>query len=93
MSDWAQGKPAAFDITFHVSSYITAMYASMCMGGSAAEGAYHTANNRNYVGICVPLAVESESTAITLLATCLAFCSSFHKVRVISDMFGRLAIT
>ena len=58
-------------------------------------------NVLNYrLGVCVPLALESYCNwgeearrAFALLAARLAFGSSFHKARVISDMFGKLNIT
>ena len=72
----------------------------------AAEWRKHTANNQKYAElgwVCVHLAVETYCNwgeearrTFTLLATCLAFGSSFHhrfKDRVISDMFLRLIIT
>ena len=105
--DWAQGKPAAFDIT--VTSPLTpAIFAGASrMVGAAAEAAEnrkHTANDPKCAELgwrCVPLAVETYCNwgeearrTFTLLATRLAFgSSSFRKARVISDMFGRLNIT
>ena len=97
--DWAQGKPAAFDIT--VTSPLTPANlagASMRVGAAAeaAEKRKHTANDPKCAELgwrCVPLAVETycnwgeeARTTFALLATCLAFgSSSFRKARVISD--------
>ena len=105
--DWAQGKPAAFDIT--VTSPLTPAIlaeASRRVGAAAeaAENRKHTANDPKCAELgwrCVPLAVETYCNwgeearrTFTLLATRLAFgSSSFRKARVISDMFGRLNIT
>ena len=105
--DWAQGKPAAFDIT--VTSPLTPAIlaeASRRVGAAAeaAENRKHTANDPKCAELgwrCVPLAVETYCNwgeearrTFTLLATRLAFGSStFRKARVISDMFGRLNIT
>ena len=99
--DWAQGKPAAFDIT--VTSPLTpAILAGASRRvGAAAEAAENTANDPKCAELgwrCVPLAVETYCNwgeearrTFTLLATCLAFgSSSFCKA---SDMFGRLNIT
>ncbi|KAL5484084.1 hypothetical protein EMCRGX_G020529 [Ephydatia muelleri] len=105
--DWAQGKPAAFDIT--VTSPLTPAIlaeASRRVGAAAeaAENRKHTANDPKCAELgwrCVPLAVETYCNwgeearrTFTLLATRLAFgSSSFCKARVFSDMFGRLNIT
>ena len=105
--DWAQGKPAAFDIT--VTSPLTPAIlaeASRRVGAAAeaAENRKHTANDPKCAELgwrCVPLAVETYCNwgeeargTFALLATRLAFgSSSFRKARVISDMFGRLNIT
>eukprot|EP00731_Ephydatia_muelleri_P024059 Em0016g330a len=105
--DWAQGKPAAFDIT--VTSPLTPAIlagASRRVGAAAeaAENRKHTANDPKCAELgwrCVPLAVETYCNwgeearrTFTLLATHLVFgSSSFCKARVISDMFGRLNIT
>ena len=105
--DWAQGKPAAFDIT--VTSPLTPAIlaeASRRVGAAveAAVNRKHTANDPKCAELgwrCVPLAVETYCNwgeearrTFTLLAIRLAFgSSSFRKARVISDMFGRLNIT
>ena len=105
--DWAQGKPAAFDIT--VTSPLTPAIlaeASRRVGAAAeaAENRKHTANDPKCAELgwrCVPLAVETYCNwgeeareTFALLATRLAFgSSSFRKARVISDMVGRLNIT
>eukprot|EP00731_Ephydatia_muelleri_P009897 Em0005g483a len=105
--DWAQGKPAAFDIT--VTSPLTPAIlaeASRRVGAAAeaAENRKHTANDPKCAELgwrCMPLAVETYCNwgeeargTFALLATRLAFgSSSFRKARVISDMFGRLNIT
>ena len=105
--DWAQGKPAAFDIT--VTSPLTpAILAEASRrvdaAAEAAENRKHTANDPKCAELgwrCVPLAVETYCNwgeeargTFALLATRLAFgSSSFRKARVISDMFGRLNIT
>eukprot|EP00731_Ephydatia_muelleri_P003301 Em0001g3301a len=102
--DWAQGKPAAFDIT--VPSPLTPAIlaeASRRVGAAAeaAENRKHTANDPKCAELgwrCVPLAVKAYCNwgeeARRTLATRLAFgSSSFRKAKVISDMFGRLNIT
>ena len=102
--DWAQGKPAACDIT--VTPPLTPAIlaeASRRVGAAAeaAENRKHTANDPKCAEICVPLAVETYCNwgeearrTFTLLATRLAFgSSSFRNARVFSDMFGRLNIT
>ena len=75
----------------------------MVIAAEAAEKRKHTANDPKCAElgwVCVPLAVESYCNwgeearrTFALLAARLAFGSSFHKARVISDMFGRLNIT
>ena len=99
--DWAQGKPAAFDITV-TSPLSPAILAETSQRvGAAAERRKHAANDPKCAElgwVCVPLAVETycnwSEEAITLLATRLALdSSSCHKARVINDMFGRLNIT
>ena len=71
----------------------------------AVEKRKHTANDPKCAElgsdwVCVPLAVETYCNwgkearrTFALLATRLAFGSSCHKARVVSDMFGRLNIT
>ena len=84
--DWAQGKPAAFDIT--VTSPLTPAIlaeASMRVGAAAeaAENRKHTANDPKCAELgwrCVPIAVETYCNwgeearrTFALLATRLAF--------------------
>ena len=74
--------------------------------GAAAEAAErrkHAANDPKCVEmgwVCVPLTVETYChwgeevrRTFALLARRLAFGSSFHKARVIGEMYGRLTIT
>ena len=92
--DWAQGKPAAFDITV-ISPLTPAILADASVRvGAAAEAAErikHTANDPKCAElgwVCVPLAVETYCNwgeeARSILATHLAFGSAFFKARVIS---------
>ena len=105
LRDWAQGKLAAFDIS--VTSPLTPAIlaeASMRVGAAAeaSERKQHTANDPKCAElgwVCVSLAVETycnwgeEARTFGLLATCFAYSSSFHKARVISDMFWKLNIS
>ena len=90
MRDWALGKPAAFDITV-TSPLNPTILAEVCLrvsaAAEAAERRKHAANELGWV--CVPLAVETYCNwgeevrrTFALLATCLAFGSSFHKAGV-----------
>ena len=103
LRDWAQDKPAAFDITV-ISPLTPAILADASVrvvaAAEAAERIKHTANDLKCAElgwVCVPLTVETYCNwgeeARRILATRLAFGSAFFKARVISDMFGRLNIT